>query len=200
MKKILKDLQAGAADPNGAKVYWLNGMGGTGKTTILYSFTKILEKGKQLGANYFCSHMSPLCRDPKNIVPNLAFQLSQYSQPFRSQLCQIIEQKPQASKLEIKTQFKFLLHDSLQQIKDSMPLGVVIVVDALDECTNGYIFIETLLGMTFDLPVKFLLSSCPEPSIEKRMQRPYFSPSVLHLHNIEESIVSADIKLYLLHL
>ena len=39
---ILATLQAWASDNSTTKVYWLNGMAGTGKTMIAYSFSEIL--------------------------------------------------------------------------------------------------------------------------------------------------------------
>ena len=53
--KILQDLKTWAKDEQGAKVYWMNGMVGTGKTTIRYSFCEWLATVQQLGANFFCS-------------------------------------------------------------------------------------------------------------------------------------------------
>ena len=41
-KEILNRLEVWASDNATTKVYWLNGMAGTGKTTIAYSFSAIL--------------------------------------------------------------------------------------------------------------------------------------------------------------
>ncbi|KAF8965897.1 hypothetical protein BDZ97DRAFT_1995357 [Flammula alnicola] len=198
-EKILEDLKGWVVDPKGAKVYWMNGMAGTGKTTIVYSLCEWLEENRRLGGNYFCSRISALCRDVNNIVPSLAYQLAQYSSAFRSALCKILEEKPEASKLDVKWQFQKLVQEPMQAVKTAMPESVVIVVDALDECDDGdafRLFLETLLKLAADLPLKFFVTSRPEPSIRVKMLAPGYSRSVLHLHDIEESIVEADIKKY----
>src|SRR4051812_34880575 len=75
-EKIMQDIKEWVADPKGAKLYWMNGMAGTGKTTILYSLCEWLENRRQLGGNHFCSRISSSCRDVNKIVPTLAYQLA----------------------------------------------------------------------------------------------------------------------------
>ncbi|CAE6468774.1 unnamed protein product [Rhizoctonia solani] len=83
-----------------------------------------------------------------------------------------------------------------------MPENLVVVIDALDECSNGGA-VEIILDMLFrfgeHLPLKFFLSSRPEPAVYKRMssQNPN-SRSTLHLHEIEKSVVEGGIVLYLM--
>ncbi len=196
-EKILKDIQDWAEDPNGTKVHWMSGKAGTGKTTILYSLCEWLSKKQPHGGNYFCSRISASCRDVKNIVPTLADQLARYSPAFRLALCKVLEEHSEASKLDVKWQFAKLLQAPMQAVK-TMPEGVV-VIDELDECDNGdafRLFLEILLKLAADLPIKFLVTSRPEPAIREKMA-PGCSHSVLHLHDIEEWIVEGDIKKYL---
>ncbi|CAE6508978.1 unnamed protein product, partial [Rhizoctonia solani] len=51
--KILSDSMAWADNPAGAKIYWMNGMASTGKTTIAYSLCKLLTATRQLAASFF---------------------------------------------------------------------------------------------------------------------------------------------------
>jgi hypothetical protein len=85
----------------------------------------------------------------------------------------------------------------MQAVKTAMPEGVVVVIDALDECDDGdafRLFLEILLKLAADLPIKFLVTSRPEPAIREKMLAPGYSRSVLYLHDIEEWIVEGDIK------
>ena len=199
-EKILKDLKGWAIDPKGAKVYWMNGMAGTRKTTIIYSLCKWLEENGQLGGNFFCSRISSSCRDMNNIIPTLAYQLAQNSPAFPSILCKVLKAKPQFSKLDVRWQSEKLLQEPMQVMKAALPEDVAIVIDTLDECDDGdtfRLFLETLLKLAANLPIKFFLTSRPEPAIHERMLASLYSCSVVHLHNIKESIVDADIKKYL---
>ncbi|CAE6473985.1 unnamed protein product, partial [Rhizoctonia solani] len=70
-------------------IYWLNGMAGTGKTTIAYSLCSELDAKHQLAASFFCSRLLPECRDVNRIIPSISYQLAQYSLPFRAALLKV---------------------------------------------------------------------------------------------------------------
>ena len=199
-KRVLVDLKLWVDDPNGARVYWMDGMAGTGKTTILYSLCKWLEQVGQLGGNFCCSRGLSSCRDVSNIIPTIADQLSQYSPAFRAALCKVLQEDPKASAKDVRSQFQKLVQQPMQEVTSAMPSGIVVAIDALDECEDGYavqLFLQTLVDLAADLPIKFFITSRPEPVIREEILRPGHSPSVLHLHDIEKSIVEADIKRYL---
>ena len=200
-EQILDNLKIWVDNPSSAKIFWMNGMAGTGKTTILYSFCQWLEEHERLGGNFFCSRTSAACRDLNNIVRSIAYQLAHYSPAFRSQLCEILEAKQNPHMLNVGEQFKWVMEQPLQKAKDAIPEGAVIVIDALDECDNSSstaLFLDTLIKFAASLPIKFMVASRPEPVIQEKMQAPRFSPSVLRLHEIEQSLVEADIKKYFL--
>ena len=118
-EKIIQDLKDWAGKKGGAKVYGMNGMAGTGKTTIGYSLCEWLAKAGKLGGNFFCSRAEPLCHDVNNIVPTLAFQLSQSYPAYRSALCKVPKEEPHASKLDVRWQFQKLIEGPIRAVKDS---------------------------------------------------------------------------------
>ncbi|ELU35834.1 NACHT domain-containing protein [Rhizoctonia solani AG-1 IA] len=79
--------------------------------------------------------------------------------------------------------------------------GLVVVIDALDECsnTNGVrTVLDVLFRTTPSLALKFFVTSRPEPDIRHRIEaQSDHNRSVCVLHEIEKSLVEADIKLYL---
>lgn len=184
-----------------AKVYWLNGMAGTGKTTIACSLSVALANRKQLGASFFCTHVLDECRDVLRILPTIAYQLARYSRVFQHALCKILDEDPDDAKRNILTQFRRLLREPLINVRVAMPGNLVIVIDALDECDDDGL-VRELLGLLFqyvaDLPLKFFVASRPEPEIiDTMLSSGENLRTVLHLHEIERSSVQADIELYL---
>ncbi|KAJ1304056.1 hypothetical protein OPQ81_008464 [Rhizoctonia solani] len=199
-EKVLADLNNWSDDPEGKRVYWMNGMAGTGKTTIACSLAHALENRGQLGASFFCSKRSPECRDANRIVPTIAYQLSQFSTPFRAALFNVLNSDPDISSRNITSQFEKLLNDPLMESKYKLPRNVVVIIDALDECDSPSavkLVLEVLLRFTTGLPIKFFVTSRPEPRIYDKMSQNTRSQSIMHLHEIEQSIVRADIELYL---
>ncbi|CUA74710.1 putative WD repeat-containing protein all2124 [Nostoc sp, PCC 7120] [Rhizoctonia solani] len=197
---IRQALQDWSTNPNSEKIYWMNGMAGTGKTTIAYSFCEWLEDTNRLGASFFCSRISSTCRSLSQIVPTIAYQLAHFSPAYRSKLCSILNNSPDAGRLNVVQQFEKLINQPMLNAKDAMPDSVVIVIDALDECDDYYsvrLLLNVLLKFAERLPLKFFVASRPEPVIRDRMvSQGGSSRFIVYLHDIEQSIVEEDIKKY----
>ncbi|KAB5588635.1 Vegetative incompatibility protein HET-E-1 [Ceratobasidium theobromae] len=200
-KGILANLNSWSDNTDGEKVYWMDGMAGTGKTTIACTLASQLESRGQLAASFFCTRTSPECRDADRIVPTIAYQLARRSTAFKSALCQALDKDPDIGSQNIFTQFERLLKEPLEEVKDKMGNNLVVVIDALDECTDPQIvgqILDVLFRFVANLPVKFFVTSRPEAIIrEKMMSSGNSSRSILHLHDIEQSLVQQDIELYL---
>lgn len=198
---ILSGLDDWSMDPNAADIYWMNGMAGTGKTTIACSFSESLEERKQLAASFFCARTVPECRDATRIIPTIAYQLARYSVPFQSALCEALGEDPDVGSKNMTKQFEQLLEQPLLKVKDAIPDNLVVVIDALDECDDMReveLLLSVLLKSVADLPMKFFVTSRPELEVYNRMlARGSSSRATLHLHEVEKSVVQADIEVYL---
>ncbi|KAF8703068.1 WD domain, G-beta repeat, partial [Rhizoctonia solani] len=199
--KILEDAMKWTKSPDAKKIYWMNGMAGTGKTTIAYTLCEQLEKSGQLGASFFCSRASPDCRNVVRIVPTIAYQLARFSNPYQNELCKVLSNNPDVARREISVQFEKLIAGPLLKVKDAIPTDVIVVIDALDECSNvqgTQLVLELLFRHAASLPVKFFVTSRPEPGISGKVLGPEnMYHLVLHLHDVEESLVQEDIRVYL---
>src|SRR4051794_18713459 len=63
-------------DLEGPSIFWMNGMAGTGKTTIACTLSEILKHGNRLAATFFCTRTTAECRDVTRIIPTIAYQLA----------------------------------------------------------------------------------------------------------------------------
>ena len=106
-EQILADLEQWALDDAAPKVFWLNGMAGTGKTSIAHSFCERLDKDQILGASFFCSRSaSQAVRDASFVIPTIASTLSQLSPVLRSEISKIVEKKSNVGSLQkVSVQF-----------------------------------------------------------------------------------------------
>ncbi|GAB1524835.1 hypothetical protein RhiTH_007991 [Rhizoctonia solani] len=197
---ILSELERWVSAPDQKAVYWMSGMAGTGKTTIACTFAKWLETEKLLAASFFCTRTSADCRDVTRIVPTVAYQLARYCIPFQLALCDVLGNDPDLGTKDIRTQFERLLVDPLKTIKNDIPSNLVVVIDALDECDDQR-GVEQVLDMLFkhavQLPIRFFVTSRPEAEIYTTMTTHAPLRAAIYLHDIEKSLVSADIELYL---
>ncbi|KAF8680443.1 WD40 repeat-like protein [Rhizoctonia solani] len=197
--QVLDDLAKWASDPDAPSVFWMNGMAGTGKTTIAYTFSQRLEYDDLLVASFFCSRTSPECRDVNRIVPTIANQLAGYSPSFQRGLCDSLGVDPR-TRSGITEEFELLLTGPLQEMDRAKIRSQVVVIDGLDECKDREVIGE-ILEMTFryasQLPIKFFVTSRPIPEIVRIIGAHPGSSTVMPLHDIETLLVSADIELCL---
>ncbi|CAE6508502.1 unnamed protein product [Rhizoctonia solani] len=195
--EVLRDLGRWISSNTDSKIFWLNGMAGTGKTTIANTLCATLDQSLSLGASFFCSHQLPECRNVKLIIPTLAHQLARYSSPFSAFLVKALDIDPEVHTRALRIQFEHMIVGPLREVARTMPEALVIVMDALDECDdkNGVgQLLELIVKHSPELPVKFFVSSRPEPQIRKRMTT---IDSRMILHDLDHQIVREDIKTYL---
>ncbi|KAG8722014.1 hypothetical protein FRC09_006962 [Ceratobasidium sp. 395] len=199
---VLKGLVEWANDINGPRAYWMNGMAGTGKTTIAWSFCDILNNTNQLAASFFCSRLLPGCRDATRIVPTLTYQLARLCRPYQDALRQVLDNDPDICYAGITKQFKKLIVEPINKTNQSIPPGrLLFVIDALDECSNR-LQVQSLLSefslCAADFPIKLFVTCRPEPGLFDRfLSFGQSNLTVFQLHDIEESLVQADIETYL---
>ncbi|KAJ1304983.1 hypothetical protein OPQ81_000026 [Rhizoctonia solani] len=193
-----------ASDPDAGRTCWMNGMAGTGKTTIAYSVCTKLDEARGLAASFFCSRTLNECRQVKNIIPSIAYQLARFSFTFRCALVMALEADPDAHTRALDIQYERLIVEPLMKVQGSLPMDLIVVIDALDECENensvGQI-LDLLLSPQFNLPIRFLVSSRPEPEINRRMTARIHKQgdNRLVLHDLDSDSVKSDIKIYMKH-
>jgi hypothetical protein len=207
-EQLLKDVAKWMADPKGKTMFWLTGVAGTGKTTVAKSVADMASEKNYLVVTFFFSHTSTDRRDYSKVIPTLAYQLARDAR-LRPSIATAIESDNDIVTSSTAVQAKKLLFDGLRAHSSPIESGVLIVLDALDECQkdsnyfNGGDLIPILLAGLKDIPfVKIFLTSRPEPSIEKLFMREDLEGATftLALHrSIEQGIVRADIRLYLDH-
>ena len=202
-EQILAELEDWAVNDAAPKVFWLNGMAGTGKTSIAHSLSERLDKNQMLGASFFCSRSaSREVRDASLIIPTIASTLSQVSPVLRSAMSEVVEEKPDVGSLhKLSVQFRLLLVDPIKSVLDSSIKTYVVVIDALDDCTKLVTvekFIQAVVEFAPDTPLKFFISSRDTTQIRSAFHHnPNCTPMIESLHTIERTVVQEDIKLYL---
>ncbi|CCO35583.1 hypothetical protein BN14_09701 [Rhizoctonia solani AG-1 IB] len=191
-----------ANTPDAGKTCWMNGMAGTGKTTIAYTVCAELKKACRLGASFFCSRTIQECRQVKHIIPSIAYQLARFSLPFRCALDMALEADCDAHTRALSDQYQKLILEPLTKVQKSLPPDIIVVIDALDECENensvGQI-LSLLLSTTDTLPIRFLMSSRPEAEITRKItgRLDGQDDARLVLHSLDSSDVKKDIEVYM---
>jgi len=187
-------------NPQGQTVYWLNGLAGTGKSTIAQSFSEMVSKEGILGASFFCSRDYLNRQELKKIFPTLAHQLACNYSHLQTHIINMIKQDPTIAHTSLISQLENLLINPLSRER----VSCVIIIDALDECIDDQpssAILSVLGQFTRQLPlVKFFITGRPEPRIRAGFRLPLLEPltQIFLLHQVESSSVDKDIHLYLM--
>ncbi|KAG8696191.1 hypothetical protein FRC08_007311 [Ceratobasidium sp. 394] len=198
---LLRQLRNWTHHDGGQRIFWLNGLAGTGKTTVASSFCEQLENSGNLAAGFFCSRYLSECRDFEHILPSISYQLSSISRPFRCALSDALKNL-ELHNLPLSEQLAKLVTEPLLKVKHTFLPNMIIVIDALDECPDDEgvkQILDILIKRASDSPVKFFITSRPTPTILNRMrskedERVLFE---LRLHDINRWGVDGDIQTYL---
>ncbi|KAI8846316.1 hypothetical protein BC829DRAFT_270017 [Chytridium lagenaria] len=118
-----------------ARVLWLRGASGLGKSVMAGYIADSLQSDHLLGAAFFCKHDDTERNDPKRVVETLAYSLSKWNPKFGRMLLKIRDEEPDLLQRGAgTTRFTKLLLNPLVTLNEMRMLKpVVLVVDALDE-------------------------------------------------------------------
>ena len=195
---VLNGIELWATEFGRSPVYWLNGLAGTGKSTIAKTIADRLFAGGQLGASFFCSRDFEDRSNLTLIFPTLATQLARKYEEFRSILVPLIQRDPEIASESLFNQMDKLIVQPLSETD----ISTVIVIDALDECKDeesASAILSVLGRLAPKIPkVKFFLTGRPEPRISKGFRLPLLAKITdrFVLHEVESDQVDSDIRLF----
>ena len=193
---VLAEIERWAEDFDRPPVFWLNGLAGTGKSTLAQTVAERVFANGLLGASFFCSRGVEDRSDLQLIFPTLAFQLAQTYQDFRTALIPLLQSNPDIVHESLRDQMQRLTVQPLR----SANVSTVIVIDALDECKDEdpESAILLVLGKVISgIPkVKFFITSRPEVHISSGFRGSLLKDSthVFILHDVEPRTIDDDIR------
>jgi hypothetical protein len=200
-QELLAELTAwlNDTDPSSARILWINGLAGTGKTTVARTMADWAHQRGRLAAAFFFSRNTEATRSPSAIIPTLAYQFAESQAVFRSHICAGIQSDWDIRDRSVATQATNLFGNLASAAAPDAPL--LVVIDALDEChlehgCEGGHAIPALFTQITPFPfIKILLTSRMEDTIKRMLAK--FMKHQIALHDIESKLVQADIRHYL---
>jgi hypothetical protein len=197
-RNVLLQLKNWLEDEEDKHVFWLNGLAGTGKSTIAQTFAEITFAEGRLGASFFCSRDFEDRSSLQTILPTLAFQLAYQYTKFREQLLRVLRASPDVRRESLCVQMEKLIIGPFK----ATHISTLIIIDALDECKDtepASAILSVLSRYVDEIPmVRFFITGRPEPRIRSGFRLQLLQPitEVLKLHEVKPEVVDNDIKLF----
>ena len=195
---VLWQIEQWLTDKHDRRVFWLNGLAGTGKSTIAQTFAETSFSDGKLGASFFCSRDFEDRSDIRTIFPTLAFQLAYRYAEFRKELLPVVRVNPDIGRESLFNQMEKIIVGPLKAAR----IPTLIIIDALDECKDdesASAILSVLSRYTDQIPeVKFFITGRPEPRIRSGFRLASLRPTteVFKLQDVERCSVDDDIKLF----
>jgi hypothetical protein len=204
--QLLADIMSWAESPDAPVVLWLNGLAGTGKSTIARTVCERLSNKGMLGASFFISRQVAEQRHAPNVLRTIAYELARQQPTFATTILATLQNSPGLASSEGLLR---LATDLLFKPAAVFATGaeLVLVIDAIDECTNdnrGRPGGELLPILLRGLPqlsgrVKLLFTSRAEPELRLMIDSAALGSqhTVMQLHDLNSALVRSDIRTYL---
>jgi hypothetical protein len=201
---LLEQIFDWAADHASKRIFWLCGKAGTGKSTVSRTIAQKLNDDGLLGASFFFKRGRGDRSHAKLLFPTIARQLADLFPNIAHAIAAALDQDSLLCDRYLKTQFDSLLLEPLQSAdQDSFPsAGMVLVIDALDECDNGGSIKTVLLLLSrveaiTSVRLRIFVTSRPELPVELG-----FKGMSGHLHEdvrleeAQERSIAHDIRVF----
>ncbi|KAK3392046.1 hypothetical protein B0T20DRAFT_72359 [Sordaria brevicollis] len=201
---LLQEMVEWASDPDSHTIFWLQGMAGTGKSTVSRTFARKLQMMGALGASFFFKRGDGDRGIARLFFPTIATQLAQQVSAFGWSLKERVEREPDIGNKSMELQFDKLLLQPLQTLGHPESSTFIIVIDALDEC-DPEIHATTIIrllsrlkqGKGSSLRLKFFVTSRPEFPIRLEFDKIKGTYKDLALHHIHDDVITCDMEVYL---
>lgn len=197
---LLSDINDWASSSQSKGIFWLNGMAGTGKSTISRTIARECTHRRHLGASFFFKRGGGDRGNASKFFSTIATQLVQSFPGLRLYLEKALKLGPAISTKPMKEQFEKLILKPLSELPHAVE--TLIVIDALDECENEdhiNILLNLLARIRFidSVKLRLLVTSRPELPVRLGFKQIPESHRYFILHDIPPPIIKHDIGVYL---
>src|SRR5882762_7277615 len=186
------------------RVFWFDGLAGTGKSTIAQTVANYFNSTHNLGASFFCSRDNADCSNVGLVFPTVAYQLSLFNSSFQNHLSDAMVKDPDVQYTLPSMQLEKLVMNPLRAaIREEAFPPCLVIIDALDECKDKNATSTILLSLSAFAgqlaPLKFFITSRPVVKVVQGFRNTDLmkETGALVLHTIPSNISEKDILIYL---
>ncbi len=192
-------------NPHERCIFWLNGLAGTGKSTVARTIAHKLDKQGRLGATFFFSRGRGDRGHAARFFTSIARCLADSIPALRNNINEAIAERSGIARQALRDQWKYLIYQPLTRLGNDQDQAqaFTIIIDALDEC-EGDDDVRTILQIITEaknlntIRLSIFITCRPETPIRlgfKKMDGIIYRDLVLH--NIPKHTIEHDILIFL---
>lgn len=197
---MLQEIRTWAEGDDTRHIFWLNGLAGTGKSTIARTIAREYYEKRSLGASFFFTRGGGDLANAGKFFPTIAMQLVNQLPSLKKLLSASLEKHQDVANLSLNDQWNHLVINPISNLKPGFhEKQLLIIIDALDEC-DGDDDVRAILRLLSEVhsltavQLRILITSRPETPVRLGFDK---MASILHhdliLDNISRDIVDRDI-------
>ncbi|KXX72775.1 Vegetative incompatibility protein HET-E-1, partial [Madurella mycetomatis] len=201
---LREDIVRWAEDPQGECIFWLNGMAGTGKSTISRTIAQSFALQGNLGGSFFFKRGERDRGGAARLFTTIAAQLVAKEPDLAVHVQAAIDNDPAVASKALRDQFEHLILTPLGRLKECIGSvkRIVLVIDALDECEQdddikAIIHLLSRAKTLRSVWLRAFVTSRPELPIRLGFSRIRGEYQDLVLHDIPKPIIEYDIAAFL---
>ena len=206
---LLAGVDTWVRDSNAEKMAWIHGYAGSGKSALLNSIARNLEKAYIPFTCFTCKRDDAERSDVQRILPTICYVLTRNYGDYRGRISDIAKQQEGLSITtgDVATQMELLFgvspsYEVISPRHARRPLVHVLLIDALDECKNARecsALIRRLRDLAQHVPwIKVIITSRPESDIAGVFESSSHDTPIYNIDiNDERWGTSADIRLFI---
>jgi hypothetical protein len=205
--EMIQSITDWAMSSTGKRIYWLCGKAGTDKSTIARTIAQKLDEEGLLGASFFFKRGRSDRSHAASLFPTIARQLADLIPEAGHTIAGVLDRDSLLCDKHLKAQFDKLLLQPLQGLSSAeiSSAGVVLVIDALDECDNSG-DVRTILLMLSrveaitSIRLRIFVTSRPELPVELGFKD--MSGDLHHdirLKEAQQTTIARDIRIFYEH-
>ncbi|KAI0804240.1 hypothetical protein GGR55DRAFT_659124 [Xylaria sp. FL0064] len=203
---LLREICQWVEDPAAKAVFWLNGMAGTGKSTISRTLARSSSNRGQLGASFFFKRGEADRSGVSKFFTTIVAQLIRWEPALAVHAKDAIDADPAICNKAMREQFEKLVLNPLEKLslRNRKSRIIVIVIDALDECNQDkdvrvLIHLLSRANASKSFRLRIFLTSRPELPICLGFHNVKGTYQDLILHKVEQPIIEHDLSVYFKH-
>lgn len=200
--EVIAQIRQWSTEQNGQSIFWLNGMAGTGKSTISRTVAQLSSNNDVLGASFFFKRGEGNRGRATFLFTTIAAQLVRRLPCLAPHIREVLVIDPFIHEKPLNDQFQKLILDPLSKNPRCWGPNLLIAIDALDECGSEddmrtMISVFSKAQETTSPRVKFFLTSRPELPIRLGFENIGGKYDNLLLASVPATTITLDIGLFM---